>query len=430
MDPTTSLPDEAASPLAASPESERRPLERTGPQAMAAVRLELHWHSEAARHTDALFAPRLNLWRDLLPPELEQQIMGQRVGHRASHGFGAGELIPDFHEGQLKRLRHNQFDRSFTGRGSIQPRPGRFYPKGILEGVEGLFRSDRRPFRLAEVTSSALVADLNHPLAGRPLQLDCTIEAIWAQGDQRGGRCNEIAEMATVDGPGMQARWRGQPTDFWSDAPFYPQDGRPDAQFYAGPRLVDHIDRTAIGEVSALYGRLIPKGARVLDLMASWHSHLPSELDPAAFTGLGMNRQELDANPALTERVVHDLNLEPTLPFPDAAFDAVVCTVSVEYLTQPFAVFREIARVLAPGGRLIVSFSNRWFPTKAIRLWEGIHEFERPGLVLEYLLESGLFAELETWSLRGLPRPADDKYADRLLRSDPIYAVWGERVGP
>jgi len=428
MELTTPLYDEAASPRASGRDTERQPLDRTGPQAMAALRLDLHWASDTARHTDSLFAGKLNLWRDLFPPELEQQIMGQRVGHRASHGFAPGELVPGPQERQLRPLRNAQFDRRFTGRGTIQARAGRFYPRGMLEGVEGVFRMDRQPFRIAEVTGESLLADLNHPLSGRPLRLDCTVEEIWAQGDERGGRCNEVADLVTAGGPGMQARWRGRPTDFWSDGPFHRQDPRPDGGFYAGPRLVDHMDRTAIAEVSALYGRLIPTGARILDLMASWHSHLPPVLGPATVAGLGMNRDELDANPVLAERVVQDLNQVPALPFPDAAFDAVVCTVSVEYLTEPFAVFREVARVLVPGGRFIVTFSNRWFPTKVIRLWEGIHEFERPGLLIEYFLESGLFANLETWSLRGIPRPADDKYADRLLHSDPVYAVWGERT--
>jgi SAM-dependent methyltransferase/FKBP-type peptidyl-prolyl cis-trans isomerase 2 len=430
MERTTPLYDEAASPQASGREAQRQPLEQTGPQAMAAMRLDLHWQSTAARHTDSLFAGKLNLWRDIFPPELERQVMGQPVGHRATHAFAPGELVPGPQERQIRRLPNAQFDRRFTGRGYVQPRAGRFYPRGILDGVEGVFRADRQPFRLAEVTGESLLADLNHPLADRALRLDCTIEEIWAQGDARGGRCNEVADLVTAAGPGMQARWRGRPTDFWSDGPFHRQDPRPDGGFYAGPRLVDHMDRTAIAEVSALYGRLIPAGTRVLDLMASWHSHLPPELGSARVTGLGMNQEELDANPVLAERVIQDLNKVPALPFPDAAFDAVVCTVSVEYLTQPFAVFREVARVLAPGGRFIVSFSNRWFPTKAIRLWEGIHEFERPGLVLEYFLESGLFGDLETWSLRGLPRPADDKYADRLLHSDPVYAVWGEKTRP
>ena len=226
----------------------------------------------------------------------------------------------------------------------------------------------------------------------------------------------------------MQTRWRGTPTDFWSDQPFLRRDAGPDSAFYSQPRLVDHIDRTCIAEIRALYGRLIPAGARILDLMSSWHSHLPEALAAGQVTGLGMNREELDHNPVLDQRVVHDLNADPRLPFDDGSFEAIVCTVSVEYLTDPFAVFREAARVLAPGGRLVVTFSDRWFPPKAILLWEWIHAFERPGLVLEYFLESGQFRDLSTWSLRGLPRPADDKYADRLATSDPVYAVWGERA--
>lgn len=425
MDAITPLDMEAVVPDDANPE--RHWLDRTDGRGMAALRLDLHWASAVARHTDSLYAGRVNLWRDLLPPELEAEVVGRPLGHQASHSFGSGGLIPAPSPGLNLRLRPSQFNRRFTGRSRIEPRVGRFYPRGILEGVSGVFSSDRQPFRVLKATDDALAVDLNHPLAGVPLRLDLTIAAAWTQSDQRGGRCNEIAELVTAGGPGMQARWRSVPTDFWSDGPLYCQDSRPAPVFYAQPRLVDHIDSAAIAQITRLYGRLIPPGARILDLMASWHSHLPDGLEPASVTGLGMNREELDANPALDERLVHDLNQDQRLPFADAAFDAVICTVSVEYLTEPLAVFREVARVLRPGGRFMVTFSNRWFPTKAIWLWEGLHEFERPGLVLEYFLDSGLFTDLETWSLRGLPRPPDDKYADRLAQSDPVYAVWGER---
>ena len=425
MDAITPLDMEAVVPDAAT--SERHWLDHTDARGMAALRLDLHWASAVGRHTDSLHARRVNLWRDLLSPELEAEVVGRPVGHQASHSFGPGGLIPSLSPELTLRLRPAQFNRRFTGRSRIEPRVGRFYPRGILEGVSGVFSADRQPCRVLEAADDGLAVDLNHPLAGIPLRLDFTIAAAWRQSDQRGGRCNEIAELVTTGGPGMQARWRATPTDFWSDGPFYCQDSRPDPVFYAQPRLVDHIDSTAIAEIAALYGRLIPPRARILDLMASWHSHLPDELQPASVTGLGMNREELDANPVLSERLVHDLNQERRLPFLDAAFDAVICTVSVEYLTEPLAVFREVARVLRPGGRFVVTFSNRWFPTKAIWLWEGLHEFERPGLVLEYFLDSGLFTNLETWSLRGLPRPPDDKYADRLAQSDPVYAVWGVR---
>jgi SAM-dependent methyltransferase len=225
----------------------------------------------------------------------------------------------------------------------------------------------------------------------------------------------------------MQARWRNQPTDFWSDVPFIRAAAGPDDEFYEKPRLVDHIDRTAIRQIERLYGRLLPRGGRLLDLMTSWKSHLPDALAPAQVTGLGMNLAELEANPMLGERVVHDLNLDPRLPFADASFDGAACTVSVEYLVKPFEVFAEMARVLKPGARFVVTFSNRWFPPKVTNIWQGCHEFERMGIVLEYFLRGGLYANLETFSLRGLPRPADDKYASQFPQSDPVYAVWGER---
>jgi SAM-dependent methyltransferase len=125
---------------------------------------------------------------------------------------------------------------------------------------------------------------------------------------------------------------------------------------------------------------------------------------------------------------VHDLNLDPRLPLPDEAYDAAICTVSVEYLTRPAEVFAQVRRVLRPGGRFVVTFSNRWFPPKVVKVWQYVHEFERVGLVLEHFLRDGGFTNLETRSMRGLPRSLDDKYADRMAQSDPVYAVWGERA--
>ena len=106
--------------------------------------------------------------------------------------------------------------------------------------------------------------------------------------------------------------------------------------------------------------------------MSSWVSHYPDDLESERVAGLGMNAEELAENPQLTEWVVHDLNADPVLPFGDGEFDVVTIAVSVQYLTRPLEVFREIGRVLRPGGGCIVSFSNRCFPTKAVRLWQGM----------------------------------------------------------
>ncbi len=329
MDPTvtTSLID---SPSGRDPGPEKRqPLERTGPRALARMRFDLDWVSPVGHHRDSLVATKLNLWRDLFPPALEMQLMNQPVGTRLSHRFGAGELTAPWQRSQLLRVPNQRFDRRYTRRGYVQPRIGRFYPRGILEGVDGLFRQDRHPMRILEVSGEQLLVDLNHPLSEYPLDLTLAIEEIWAQGEERGGRCNEIGDLVTGDGPGMQARWRDIPTDFWSDLPFGRKDPRPDAEFYRGPRFVDHLDAAAIGEISALYVRLLPRGGRILDLMASWHSHLPGDLAPAHLAGLGLNAEELAANPQLQERSVQDLNTDPRLPYGDATFDAAVCTVSV-----------------------------------------------------------------------------------------------------
>ncbi|MDP2108139.1 MAG: methyltransferase domain-containing protein, partial [Rhodocyclaceae bacterium] len=123
--------------------------------------------------------------------------------------------------------------------------------------------------------------------------------------------------------------------------------------------------------------------------------------------------------------IVHDLNTAPELPCASGRFDLVLCALSVEYLIRPVEVFREVARVLKPGGIFLVTFSERWFPPKAITLWGELHPFERMGLALDYFRRSGDFVDLATESLRGLPRPPDDKYYRMTKLADPIYAVWG-----
>jgi SAM-dependent methyltransferase len=153
---------------------------------------------------------------------------------------------------------------------------------------------------------------------------------------------------------------------------------------------------------------------------------LPEDLELGGVTGLGLNQQELDENPRLDQNVIHDLNAEPKLPFGDGEFDAVICTVSVEYLTQPWEVFKEVLRVLKSSGIFINTFSSRWFPPKVIYIWTELHAFERMGLVLDYYQESG-FTGLKTLSQRGWPRPKDDPYIEQTRVADPVFAVWGSK---
>ena len=197
---------------------------------------------------------------------------------------------------------------------------------------------------------------------------------------------------------------------------FARMDESPDEEFYEEPRLVTHIDDRAIDAVTQLYRETLPAGGAVLDLMSSWISHLPPEMNFRKVVGLGMNEQELRANPRLHSYNLHNLNDRPTLPYADGEFDAACICVSVDYLVKPVQVIRDIGRVVTPGGPLVLTFSNRCFPTKAVAIW---HRLTGPGqqrLVESYLTEAGNWDNVRSLA----PIPED-------FRGDPLYAVLGNR---
>jgi SAM-dependent methyltransferase len=191
-------------------------------------------------------------------------------------------------------------------------------------------------------------------------------------------------------------------------------DPSPDPAFYRPLRLVTHIDDGAIAAVGALYDELQIDGD-VLDLMSSWVSHFNRK--PRRLTVLGMNDDELAANPQAQARVVHDLNADPVLPFPDDSFDVAVCCVSVDYLVRPLEVFADVARVVRPGGTYVCTFSNRCFPTKAIRGWLYASDAEHGEIVAEYFRRSGKFDE-----------PVIQRRTPDGHFGDPLWAVWATVV--
>jgi FKBP-type peptidyl-prolyl cis-trans isomerase 2 len=386
----------------------------------------LKWKSSVANHTDGYQASRVNIWRDLLPPVLLDAMKDKEVGERLQVQFKKGDIVAAFNVQNLFSVKRNQFDRRFRQGVVTEPRVGRFYPRGLLKGIDGVFSANVQPFRCVGLNNGHIKVDFNHPLAGKDLHLSAVIGKVGFKGAERGGTSIDWMETLTA-GPGMQARWQLQQTDYFSDNCFERADSQPDARFYQHPRFVHHIDETAREMVKDTYGRFLADGMHVLDLMSSWQSHVPSRLRLGRLVGLGLNADELKKNTQLSDFVVHDLNADCKLPFEPNTFDAVVNTASVEYLIEPLAVFREVSRILRPEGYFIITFSNRWFATKAIRVWQELHEFERMGLVLEYFLRAGGFTDLQTYSIRGLPRPHDDKYFPELTFSDPVYAVWGKK---
>ena len=399
-------------------------MEKISEDVLASMEFNISYELNGIQHTDCYYGQRINLWRDILPPELLEEIRGKHTGDQVVLDIKPGTWGPAKDELKIYEVPLRQFSAPVAQANPRQPRFGRFYPLGILKNVAGVYPNNITPFRCISANGAGIKADVNHPLTEKPLQFKAIIRDVREKFEEHGGTSIDWVET-TLSGPGMQARINGSPTNFFADHPFHRADENEDSLFYEQPRMVNHIDHTAIDIIRRLYGEYILPHSHVLDLMSSWVSHLPEGLPLRSLTGLGMNQRELDANSRLTDYVVHDLNASPRLPFNDNAFEAVICSVSVEYLIHPFEVFADISRVLKPGGVFMVTFSNRWFPPKVINVWTELHEFERMGLVLEFFLKSGQYKKLHTYSMRGLPRPQDDNYYTQILFSDPVYAVWG-----
>lgn len=387
------------------------------PNSLADIEFQMRWISPEAKHTDSSLV-MVNFWRDLLPDAIYEGLMGAGIGDEKTFGFAAGEVIAAPDPKQTMRTDRKNFDET-----RAVPAFGRFYPQGVLRGVYNVFPQNVAPMRCTGVDEKSLDIDFNHPLAGYNLEITARVHTIYDKPFDRGGNCRLLMDEI-ASGPGMQARCQGMPTDFFYDKAFCRTDETEDAGFYESPRLVQHLDQRAIESISAIYSRFVTPEMHVLDLMSSWQSHIDESTGFQKMTGLGMNEDELAKNDRLTDYLVHDLNKDPHLPFDDQSFDLIICTASVEYLTSPLAVFKDAARVLKSGGVMIQTFSNRWFPPKAIRLWTELHEFERMGLVKEYFLQSGPFSRIHTLSSRGWDRPETDKYYPDMPQSDPVFAVW------
>ena len=191
-------------------------------------------------------------------------------------------------------------------------------------------------------------------------------------------------------------------------------DAEADEIFYEPARLVCHIDDGAIAALTGFYRGVLPADGVLLDLMSSWVSHLPAEIAYAQVIGHGMNAEELAANPRLSRRFVQNLNRDPLLPLEDASIDAAMICVSIQYLERPVAILREVARVLRPGGPVVIGFSNRCFWTKAVAVWRALDDAGHARLVEQYLRHAG-FAPIETHTLAEW---VEDQ-------SDPMTAVVG-----
>jgi len=213
-----------------------------------------------------------------------------------------------------------------------------------------------------------------------------------------------------------------------SDGAFTKIDAEEDEVFYEPPRLVCHIDDGAIATLTGFYRAVLPAGSVLLDLMSSWVSHLPPEIEYAEVIGHGMNAAELAANPRLSRWFVQNFNRDTQLPLADASIDAAMICVSIQYLQQPVAALRDVARVLRPGAPLVISFSNRCFWTKAVAIWRALDDTGHSRLVELYLRHAG-FEKIETHCLAEWVEDVSDPMTAVVGRAPSIYSGLEQAVG-
>jgi SAM-dependent methyltransferase len=203
-------------------------------------------------------------------------------------------------------------------------------------------------------------------------------------------------------------------------------DGGNDREFYDVPRFVTHVDAGFIDRLTNLYHERLTPNTRIFDMMSSWVSHLPDELKFEHVQGHGLNSAELAKNPRFDTYFVQNLNQELKLPLADDSFDAILNTVSVQYLQYPEAIFAEVYRVLKPNGVAIFSFSNRMFYNKAIAAWRDGSEADRVELVKGYFNSVSGFGKPE--AIVHVSQVPDLFRLIGIPSGDPFYAVIAQKI--
>ena len=168
---------------------------------------------------------------------------------------------------------------------------------------------------------------------------------------------------------------------------------------------------------------------------------------PSRITGTDISARILEtarATAAPLEPELVQANLE-ALPLEDEAFDLVLCTQVIEHLLDPAAGVRELARVLRPGGVLVLTTDNRRAlvsktlnapraaAVRLLRLHQRYKRVEFPHAdftraeVVSLVGEAGLSVEhAETFRFtvaRPLGRPSVQRLLNRLDKALPAHGV-------
>lgn len=344
--------------------------------AVGALEFSVTWEKDGIHHEEWFLGRKVNPVNDIFPRDMRKALEGKREGDTVTFTYEPRLCIPRHREKLVRTMpMHKLRPKTLCGT-PIIPRVGRFYPQGHINGIRDIYPDTLTPFRMIALDGDTFTADCNHPLANIPVTFTVTIQYLETRDTGTYGSLTHWREATCDWGPGMQAMLDGQPTDFYLPD-FFDRNDETDTPFT--PPLVDKTARQAFDAIAAQF---ITPDMRVLDLSSA--------------------------------------------PRPEDRHDAAFGFLCIEYMDDPITVLENVAARLRPGGPVVIGFSNHFDESRVIRGWTELHEFERMGLVLDYIRQAGLDAHAGTVSRRNDWRPKDDPtFLEMRGVSDPLYVVYG-----
>eukprot|EP00640_Fibrocapsa_japonica_P000093 CAMPEP_0113938004 /NCGR_PEP_ID=MMETSP1339-20121228/4449_1 /TAXON_ID=94617 /ORGANISM="Fibrocapsa japonica" /LENGTH=546 /DNA_ID=CAMNT_0000940931 /DNA_START=71 /DNA_END=1711 /DNA_ORIENTATION=+ /assembly_acc=CAM_ASM_000762 len=222
--------------------------------------------------------------------------------------------------------------------------------------------------------------------------------------------------------------WAWPPNWPYTDEQFERLNNDADGDFYKVARMEEIFDQEAGELLVGHHARYHKDGDRVLEIGASFKSYLPTNISYASVVGLGMQMEEMNKNEMLTERVAQDLNQDVTLPFEDDSFDHIVIANTIEFMVKPKELYREMQRVLRPGGLLNVAFTHgsflKAYEPKKINLWKQMNDAQHMWILASFMK----FSSARGWrNMKGYQLSAGDRGTiGGLFSKSPCYVCQGE----
>lgn len=385
-----------------------------------AIQFSLAWQSSAAQHNDHYRLQNYNPQQDQLPKQLQDKLAELKPGESFTATMSAKDFLGEANSSEnVLSFKAELFNTQFKNQSS-PAQLYRFYPRAIAWQGLNSHDKDYKPFRLISINQGKMTADCNHPLSKYYLTVTVTkpetLDTIATDESQKKKIKRNIPQLISSRGPGMQAPFEFGDSVFFKHYPLTKKE--------EGLLQKPLLDENTRKEIQTIYSDLLPIHSKTLDILSTESSYLAPDYQTGLLVGIGDTETQLAQNVRLNTYNVQNLNDEFTLPYETNSFDNAICSLGIDFLINPVAIFKEVARVVAPSGKFIISFTDQQNTEQSTDLWRTLHPFERMQLVLEYFRITGLYADLNTLSKRGIVKARQDNNSSKHNTSS-VFAVWG-----